>query len=141
MPPGSVSAEAVVVNGRGQVAGIATGADGYPRGFFWENGVMQDIGTLGTHTYVFDMNQQGAIVGWSARSSTSFRHAIVWQRGALVDLGPANAFFSQAVAINERGVIAGNTASDPSLRQAGMWQPVTGTDSTTLVASARNVRE
>jgi probable HAF family extracellular repeat protein len=137
--PGSVSTEAVALNEAGRVTGVAAGPTFRDsRGFFWDHGVLQDIGTLGgPRTLVFDMNRRSMIVGQSmATSSPQTDQAFVWQDDALVNLHAGTGAFSQAAAINDRGVVVGYVAigTDPGLLRAAMWVPASAASSTAAVA-------
>ena len=110
-------AVALFVNDRGQVAGLSytdtvLNADGIPTldPFFWENGRMVDIGTLGgTLGTPFHMNSRGQVVGNSNVAGDQTSHAFLWDKEkGLKDLGtlPGRSV-SLAIWINEAGEIVG----------------------------------
>lgn len=89
LPGGSFSA-ATGINRRGQVAGFShvdTPAgppfpfDVEQHGFFWENGVMIDLGTLpgtsGPYSSATGINNHGEIAGY-AEGSTGAVSAVIW---------------------------------------------------------------
>lgn len=129
---------AVAVNNRGRVVGIATNAvpdsfPGFPNGilwgtqsraFRWENGIMQDLGTLGgtdaTSSYV---NDRGQIAGMSYTNTTinqttglPTQDPFLWDDGKLSDLGTLGGTYGFPNAINNRGEVVGqsNLAGDSS---------------------------
>ncbi|HEY0018185.1 MAG TPA: hypothetical protein VGC13_17860, partial [Longimicrobium sp.] len=98
--PGQWNTDAVRINNARQV----TGTSG-PRGFFWQNGSMQDLGTLGgTGTEPADMNEAGQVVGQSDLAGNAAFHAFLWTPGGgMVDLGTLGGASSRANAINAHG--------------------------------------
>jgi probable HAF family extracellular repeat protein len=112
------------LNERGQIAGISyTDSNAstncfwalttHP--FFWENGKMTDVGSLGgTCGAVNWMNNLGQVVGFSNVAGDQSNHAFIWDKEhGLKDLGTLpGGSFSGANWINDAGEIAG--ASDVS---------------------------
>jgi probable HAF family extracellular repeat protein len=90
---GGPDSSASFVNQRGQIAGefftsfTPNSSTGVPTldPFFWENGTMVDIGTLG---YPFWMNNRGQVVGDSNVAGDETTHAFLWdKKEGLTDLG------------------------------------------------------
>lgn len=83
------------------------------------------LGSLGGPTSnAQDINDRGQIVGSSGLPSdpTQSSHAFLWQNGKMTDLGKLpNGIYSMALAINERGQIAGWSDDSSSLEQAVLW--------------------
>jgi probable HAF family extracellular repeat protein len=110
-------AAAVFVNEHGQVAGISftdtiLNASGVPTQdpFFWDDGKMVDIGTLGgTLGYPNRMNNRGQVVGTSNLAGDQTNHAFLWGRKeGLKDLGVMpGGLFSEAYSINDAGEAVG----------------------------------
>jgi probable HAF family extracellular repeat protein len=128
---GGPQSTAVAVNNNGQVIGWAdtTAKDNEGRpishGFLWQNGRMRDLGTWSP----VGINDRGQIIG-SKATSNGQSHAVLWQNGKLSDLGTLAADqYSQAIAINNHGQIAGISAdsrgghyNEVSGPQAVVWQ-------------------
>jgi probable HAF family extracellular repeat protein len=112
------------LNELGQIAGISyTDSNASPscfwalttHPFFWENGKMTDVGSLGgTCGAVNWMNNLGQVVGFSNVAGDQSNHAFLWDKEhGLKDLGTLpGGSFSGANWINDAGEIAG--ASDVS---------------------------
>lgn len=112
------------LNEQGQIAGISyTDSNASPNcpwaltthPFFWENGKMTDVGSLGgTCGAVNWMNNLGQVVGFSNVTGDQSNHAFLWDKEhGLKDLGTLpGGNFSGANWINDAGEIAG--ASDVS---------------------------
>lgn len=120
------------VNTRGQVAGWSlngipdpfsiTGLGYQTRGFVWQKGLMQDLGTLGGPDAIANLvNERGQIVGESYTNSTpsSFcaenlglsltTGAFLWQNGKMVNLGSFGGTCTYAVDLNNRGQVVGTS--------------------------------
>jgi probable HAF family extracellular repeat protein len=133
---GGYESLATDINQRGQIAGNATNAtpDSYcffgtaqQRAFLWENGQMQDLGTLGgtcvSVGQVEILNDNGQVVGTSTTSTIPNPltgvppwDPFVWEQGkGMTDLGSLGGAYGVADSINNRGQIIGQSsiASDP----------------------------
>ncbi len=102
------------INNSGQVVGVASILDGTEHAFFYSNGTMYDLGTLGgTKSQANAINDDGQIVG-SSYTSNGSKHAFLYSNGVMNDLGTlagaANpASESQAAAINSSGQVVGSS--------------------------------
>jgi probable HAF family extracellular repeat protein len=136
---GGNDAFSMLVNDLGQVAGISytdttpNPTTGVPTldPFFWQNGRMIDMGTLGSghYSYPNGMNLFGQTVGDSAPADTWY-HAFLWQGGKMQDLGlPLGGDFSIANWINDFGQTVGD-ASLPGDQayHAVLWSQGRATD-------------
>lgn len=121
------------VNQRGQAAGISftnsivNPETGIPTvdPFFWENGQIVDVGTLGgVFAVLSGLNNLGQVAGTSdvTRDETVF-HAFLWERGQLQDLGTFGGDFSFAHWIDDSGeVVGGATTKNNGLLRAARWK-------------------
>jgi probable HAF family extracellular repeat protein len=96
--PGHVTT-AIAINDRGQVIGSVDDDM-----FFWDNGQTQIIGPYWSFHPV-GLSPNGEVIG-SGMGGSPGEHALVWQAGRLIDLGPG-----VALAINNRGEVVGWTDS------------------------------
>jgi len=113
---GGPDSTAVLVNESGQITGMSyTNATVNPNTgfatlepFFWENGKMVDIGTLGgTFGYPLYMNNRGQVVGISNLAGDQTNHPFLWDRGSLKDLGTLGGDNGLAEWINDAGEVVG----------------------------------
>jgi probable HAF family extracellular repeat protein len=105
------------INNKGEVAGWSDG-----RAFFWTQGVMIDLGTLGgSGSEARAVNDAGQVVGWS--DTPQARHTFIWRDlngnrradpGEMVDLRPLpSTWQGRAYGINNAGHVAGWSAINP----------------------------
>lgn len=100
---------AVAINQRGQVVGQAyCNTLNVSFSFLWQSGKMIDLGSKGVDNNSTSgpaLNDRGQVVGMNSKL-----HAFLWQNGMMTDLGilPGRPY-SEAVAINERGQVIGNS--------------------------------
>ncbi len=128
---GGPDSSASFVNQRGQIAGefftsfTPNSSTGVPTQdpFFWENGKMVDIGTLGgTVGSPGWMNNRGQVVGSSNLAGDQTFHAFLWDHHnspRLMDLGTVGGSYSYANSINDAGEIVG-VATTPTDAE---WHP------------------
>jgi probable HAF family extracellular repeat protein len=90
--------------------------------FFWENGRMTDIGTLGgVFAEAKAMNSLGQVVGYSDLRGDAAFHAFRWTQGKMVDLGTVGDANSVADAINDLGAVVGALISANG-RDGFLWR-------------------
>jgi probable HAF family extracellular repeat protein len=84
--------------------------------FLWENGKMRDLGNLGgTVSFGQCANNRGEVIGISSLAENPGAcpggpgcHAFLWAHGSMKDLGTLGGGSSEAIWINDSGVIAGS---------------------------------
>jgi len=123
---------ASAVNSRGQVVGAFNNAvpdpfslvgDGYQvRAYLWQDGAMEDLGTLGgPDAFAFLVNERGQVTGQSYTSSVPnpvsgipTADPFFWEDGKMVDVGTLGGTSGSPTALNNRGEIVGqsNLAGD-----------------------------
>jgi len=130
---GGYESIANAVNSHGRVVGFATNTIPDPdsmfglgyqtRAFLWQDGVMQDLGTLGTGTDAVALlvNEGGQIAGISYTSSEPSEvcaqaevgsltsAAFLWENGTMKDLGNFGGSCTFASDLNNRGQVVGGS--------------------------------
>jgi len=144
IPPGEPSLVAPPVNRFGAIIpinaindlGVATGGAAFPDGTFslftLQDGVTTNLGTGGNELALGnDINNLGEIVGnvRPANGRRFNRRAFIFRDGEFTDLGSLNrrnddpaSDFSNALAVNNAGVVVGEAANRRGLRRAFRWR-------------------
>ena len=87
------------------------------RALLWQDGAMQDLGTLGGNdAFAISVNGRGQIAGNSytntipnPETGIPTVHPFVWENGLMVDLGTLGGLFAVATKLNRRGQVAGTS--------------------------------
>lgn len=121
-------AELPAINNNGQVS-FSLNTESGPHSFFYDGKTVMDIGSLGGGTAnAAGLNNAGQLTGHSA-TAAGFEHAFVWTRASgFVDLGTLpGASNSAGAAINNRGVVVGNSEGVPATPpRAFRWSAADG---------------
>ena len=138
------------VNDRGQVVGFSytdstpNDASGVPtvHPFLWDNGRMQDLGSLGgTYGDVNGLNERGDVIGDMTLTGDESYHPFFWSRGTLIDLGTFGGSNGSPTGVNNAGEVigvadlpGGNYPSGP--HNAFFWKDGVKTDLGNLGATS-----
>jgi uncharacterized membrane protein len=101
----------VTTNRLGDSGGATFGLAGY-RATLWRGGRTLDLGTDGTNSYVWSLNDRGLPDGRE--------HAFRWEKVVMTDLTPG-AVRSAAVAVNEVGDVTGTLVGADDVERPFLW--------------------
>ena len=102
------------INNSGQIAGKSQeqGPSPADHAALWQNGTIQDLGTLGGFlSSAYGINNSGQVVG-DSQSGAGWgapNHAFVWKNGTMQDLGTFGGNKSTAYSVNDSGQIVGGS--------------------------------
>lgn len=120
----SNTSEAYAINDYGQIVGHSgVGSNGHA--FYWEDGIITDIGAVGGALGATDINNAGMAVGHS-NSGSLINGAFIWEDGQMNALGMLpSGRWSYAHGINESGTVVGKAnliTGNTSYYQAVKWE-------------------
>jgi probable HAF family extracellular repeat protein len=93
----------------------------------WADSSITDLGTFGSDTYAYGINDSGQVVGDSYTSDDS-DHAFIWQNGVMTDLDTLGGGYSYANGINSSGQVVGCSLTSDYSYHAFIWQNGVMTD-------------
>lgn len=112
---------ALAINDSGQVVGYQKGryGDKTDRAVLWNNGFMQELGTLGgIQSRALAINNSGDVVGW-VMTNYGAKDAFIWRSGTMEYLG----VLTSGISINSNGQILGTIGGgNPVLWNKGIMQ-------------------
>jgi probable HAF family extracellular repeat protein len=87
------------------------------RALLWQDGAMQDLGTLGGNdAFAISVNGRGQIAGNSytnsipnAETGIPTVHPFIWENGQMLDLGSLGGLYTVASKLNAKGQVAGTS--------------------------------
>jgi probable HAF family extracellular repeat protein len=115
--------QAMGINSAGQVVGYSSASGGLSDAFLWQNGSMQDLGSLGgdyPYAYAYGINSAGQVTGYTSTSGGA-GHAFLWQNGSMQDLGTLGGW-SYGYGINSAGQVTGYSGTSVHTFRAFLWQ-------------------
>jgi probable HAF family extracellular repeat protein len=76
-------------NNRGEVIGVSSlPGDVMNHAFLWDDGVINELGTLGgDNSEAIWLNDAGVVVGSADLTGSQIHHAVYWSNGKIHDLG------------------------------------------------------
>ncbi len=113
------------INASGQIVGWADTSSG-DHAVMWDNGVIQDLGTLGGYQReAYGINDSAQVVGMACTEDQK-EHAFLWENGVMHDLGTLGGLYSLAFGINASGQVVGAARTADRVYHAFLWKSGVG---------------
>ena len=118
--PDTEATQARAINDAGVIVGRSQGPSLLMEPVRWDGGGIEALPTLGGGGDAVDINERGEIVGYAPTPDSNYLsqgHAVLWADGEIHDLNelvtnlPDDVQLESAQAINEDGIIVGDTCS------------------------------
>ncbi len=154
---GGTDAEALFINDMGQIVGQSYTVNSLPppnpycsdtpltlHAFFWQNGRMVDLDTLGgSCAFAYALNNSGQVVGESTIDEDQDDHPFIWKQGKMMkDLGTLGGTHGFATWLNNSGIVVGAaTNKGNQALLAFLWKDDEMTDLGTLPGNACSISD
>jgi probable HAF family extracellular repeat protein len=126
-PNGQVASGPQAINERGDVAGWSTGFNAVKRATLWPaGGKPVDLGVPGPSEAVA-VNERGDVIGWTSADNPDAPRAFLWRDGRIHYLGSLGGAHSLPVALNDSGLIVGESTTADGTLKAVKWALISTT--------------
>ncbi|WP_081916098.1 hypothetical protein [Saccharothrix sp. NRRL B-16314] len=126
-PSGQVANGPQAINERGDVVGWSTGFNAVRRATLWPGGGKPvDLGVPGPSEAVA-VNERGDVIGWTSADNPDAPRAFLWRDGRITYLGSLGGAHTLPVALNDRGLIVGESTTADGTLKAVKWTLISTT--------------
>jgi len=116
--------EANAVNNTGTAAGFwRHPSSRFDEAVLWNPGGIDFLGTLGEHSIAYDITNSGRVVGESQLPGSGIPRAVTFTQSGPRVLGTLGGYGSGAIAVNERGFVAGGADLPSGPGRAFLYDP------------------